>query len=84
MKIGNSVIKNIELDNDEEFVATYKDHHIEISSIHDLGDPQYDHLTRYNIVVRYKDGSLVVGAYEDFHCIRDAIRYALEGSELLR
>jgi hypothetical protein len=85
MKISGAVIQNrfIKVNTANEFVATYKGHRINISNDHKLGKPKYSHLTRFDIVVFGKDGGYAVNAYEDFHEIKDAIRYALKGACLL-
>ena len=85
MKVSGSVIQNrfIEINTDKEFVATYKGHIININSDHGLGKPKFDHLTRFSIIVFGKDGGYAVDSYQDFHEIKDAIRYALNGACLL-
>lgn len=86
MKISGLVIqeRNIIESNSKTFTAKYKGKLIYITSIHGLGKPQYEHLTRFNIDVKdIKTGMLDVQSYEDCHEIRDAIRKALEGACLL-
>ena len=86
MKISTLVIqnRNISINNENDFVATYKGKEIIISTNHGFGKPKYDHLKRYNIdVIDIATGMIDVQTYEDFHTMRDAIRYALKGSYLL-
>lgn len=86
MKIAGCIIqkKNIMEFSKEIFHATYKGKNIYISSNHGFGKAKYDHLTRFNIEVKdLKCDMLDVDAYEDFHTIQDAIRYALEGACLI-
>lgn len=86
MKIGQAVIqdRNIIESSEDNFEATYKGKRIIISTNHGFGIPKYDHLERFNIdVIDIKTGMYDVETYEDFHEIRDAIRYALEGAMLI-
>lgn len=70
--------------NETTFHATYKGYEIYLTSIHGHGKPQYNHLTIYNIEVRKNEsGILDVSTWEDFHTMRDAIRYALKGACLI-
>ena len=86
MKISTLVIqnRNISVNTDNDFVATYKGKKIIISTRHGLGKPKYDHLKRYNIdVIDIASGLKDVQTYDDLHDMRDAIRLALKGSCLL-
>ena len=86
MKISTLVIqnRNISVNTENDFVATYKGKEIIISTNHGLGKPKYDHLNRYNIdVVDIATGMKDVQSYKDFHTIKDAILYALKGACLL-
>lgn len=86
MKISGAVIKDkyIEEHTEKDFSAQYKGKRIEITTCHGHGDAKYSHLARYDIEVRdIKTGMLDVNTYDDFHCMKDAIRYALEGACLL-
>ena len=84
MKISGIVIQNrsISKNTENDFIATYKERIIEISTNHDLGSPKWDHLKRYNIEVTF-NGSYEVNTWQDFHTMRDAIRYALIGACLI-
>jgi len=82
MKISGSIIqkRNIEIFTENDFQATYKGKNIYISTSHGFGDAKYDQLKRFTIDVNdIKTGMVDVQTYEDFHNIRDAIRYALIG-----
>ena len=86
MKISSLIIqnRNISVNTDNDFVATYKGKEIIISTRHGLGKPKYDHLKRYNIdVIDIASGLKDVQTYDDLHDMRDAIRLALKGSCLL-
>jgi transposase len=86
MKISTLVIqnRNISVNTENDFVATYKGKKIIISTNHGFGKPKYDHLKRYNIdVIDIKTGMKDVMSYEDFHTMRDAIRSALKEACLL-
>lgn len=86
MKISGKVIqnRNIRQHTEEVFDASYKGREIYITSDHGHGPPEYDYLTRYDITVRaFESGMYDVYTYADFHTMRDAIRYALEGAMLL-
>lgn len=86
MKVSGLVIqeRNIKEHTESIFNATYKGKKINITKYHGFGKPKYEHLTRYMIdVVDMKTGLKDVDTYEDFHEIKDAIRYALQGAMLL-
>ena len=86
MKISGAIIqnKNITINSENDFVATYKGKEIIISTNHGFGKPKYNHLKRYNIdVIDISTGMIDVQTYEDFHTMRDAIRYALKGACLI-
>ena len=86
MKIFGAIIqnKNISINSENDFVATYKGKEIIISTNHGFGKPKYNHLKRYNIdVIDISTGMIDVQSYEDFHTMRDAIRYALKGACLI-
>lgn len=87
MKIAGCIIQNRNIieSNQHTFHAIYKGKNIYVSSIHELGKPKYDHLTRFNIyVIDNKTELLDVDCYEDFHNIRDAIIFALKGACLIK
>ena len=87
MKISGSIIqtRSIVVSSENEFHAIYKGREIYISTEHALGKPKYDHLKRFNIDVQdMKSGMYDVQTYEDFHDIKDAIRYALKGACLIK
>lgn len=73
----------ITVNTEKEFEGTYKGMDIFVSSDHGLGEPEYDHLTRFNITVTDKAGMYAVDSYKDCHTIQDAIRYALKGAQLI-
>lgn len=86
MKISSLVIqnRNISVNTENDFIATYKGKKIIISTNHGFGKPKYDHLKRYAIdVIDIKTNLKDVDSYEDFHTIKDAIRSALKGACLL-
>ena len=86
MKISSLIIqnRNISVNTDNDFVATYKGKEIIISTNHGFGKPKYDYLKRYNIdVIDIATGMRDVQSYEDFHNMKDAIRSALKGACLL-
>lgn len=86
MKVAGCVFqkKFIEENNENEFIATYKGKRFYISNDHGFGEPEYEHLTRFNIdVTDIATGWYDVTTWEDFHSIRDAIHYALKNSLLL-
>lgn len=83
---ANCVIqnRNISVNTENDFNATYKGKKIIISTNHGFGNARHDYLKRYNIdVIDIKTGLKDVQSYEDFHKIKDAIRYALRGACLL-
>lgn len=83
MKVGGRIIqnRNITQKTPDDFEATYKGHIISISTDHGFGEPEYDHLKRFNIdVYELNTGMFAVETWGDFHTIKDAIRYALEGA----
>lgn len=85
MKVAGRVIqnRNITLNTPEDFEATYKGHIISITTDHGFVDPEYDRLKRFNIdVYELNTGSYAVETWKDFHTIRDAIIYSLEGAQL--
>ena len=86
MKISTLVIqnRNISVNTENDFVATYKGKEIIISTNHGFGKPKYEHLKRYNIdVIDIATGWKDVDSYDDFHTMKDAIRHALKGACLL-
>lgn len=86
MKIGPAIIQNRNIieSTKNSFEATYKGKRILISTNHGFGNPIHDHLERFNIdVIDIKTGLYDVETYEDFHEIKDAIRYALKGAMLI-
>ena len=84
MKISGAIIqeKNISENTADEFHATYKGRNIDISTGHGFGEPKWKHLKRYDITVTV-NGSYEVNTWQDFHEMRDAIRYALKGACLI-
>ena len=87
MKVSGIVIqnRNISINTENDFQATYKGKRIVISTNHGFGKPKYDHLKRYIIDVKdIKTGMYDVQSYEDFHTMRDAIRSALIGACLIK
>jgi hypothetical protein len=86
MKISGAVIqnRNIKTSTEDVFDAKYKGKHIYITTDHGFGKPQYKHLKRFCIdVIDIKTGTRDVDSYNDFHEIRDAIRFALDGACLI-
>ena len=86
MKISGLVIRkrNITVNTDEEFQATYKGKRIYITTNHGFGSARYKHLKRYLVdVIDIETGLKDVDAYDDFYEIKDAIRYSLIGAGLL-
>jgi hypothetical protein len=86
MKISEAIIqnKNISIYTENDFDSTYKGKRIIISTNHGFGKPKYEHLKRYNIdVIDIKTGIYDVKSYEDYHCMKDAIRFALKGACLI-
>jgi zona occludens toxin (predicted ATPase) len=86
MKISGIVIqdRNI-LDNTEnDFDARYRGKRIIITTDHGFGKPKYDHLKRFCIDVwDIKSGMKDVDSWQDFHTMKDAIRFALIGACLI-
>lgn len=83
MKIAGRVIQNRNIiQNDKDyFEANYKHVKIVITTDHGFGKPDFDHLTRYSIDVYGRENGIYdVEAVKDFHTMKDAIRYALEGA----
>ena len=86
MKVSTAIIQNKKISEHSEtdFVATYKGREIKITTNHGHGKAEYDHLTRYDItVIHLESGMHDVNTYEDFHTMRDAIRYAIIGACLM-
>ncbi len=86
MKISGAVIqeRNISVNTPDLFEATYKGRQIYITTDHGHGQPEWDHLKRYDItVIDLASGMYDVFSYEDCHTMKDAIRYALKGACLL-
>jgi zona occludens toxin (predicted ATPase) len=86
MKISAIIIqnRNIKSYSSDLFDATYKGKRIYITTDHGFGKPKYDHLKRYCIDVwDIKSGMKDVDAWQDFHEMKDAIRFALIGACLI-
>lgn len=87
MKVNvNTIIQNrfIAEYTEYEFSAKYKCKQINITSVHGHGKPKYSHLKRYDIRVTDIITDMVdVDTYGDFHTMKDAVRYALDGAGLL-
>jgi hypothetical protein len=80
MKVSGIVIqnRNITTNTGKVFDATYKGKRIYITTDHGFGKPKHDFLNRYCIDVwDIKSGMKDVDSWQDFHEMRDAIRYAL-------
>lgn len=87
MRISGCVFqqRNIIINSEEQFRAKYKGKEINISMFHNLGEAKFNHLTRFRLIVLdIKSGITNVDTYEDCHNIRDAIRCALKGVELIQ
>lgn len=87
MRVSGCVFQTRCIENytDDDFEAKYKGKRIVISTSHGFGKPKYEHLKRFVIdVIDIKTGLKDVDSYEDFHDIRDAIRYALVGACLTK
>jgi len=87
MKISGAIIqeRNISENTPSDFFATYKGKQISISTSHELGKPNYEHLKRYSIdVVDIRTGMFDVQTYSDCYSMRDAIREALKGACLIK
>ena len=73
--------RNIKANTENYFEATYKKKRFIITTNHGFGEPKFKHLKRFNIdVIDIPTGMHDVQSYEDFHDIKDAIRYALVGA----
>lgn len=86
MKVAGCIFRNkfIEVNSSEEFIATYKGLRFVITTDHGFGEPEFEHLKRFNIDVYEVDcGIAAVSTWKDFHSIREAIIYALKGSTLV-
>lgn len=86
MKVSEAIIqeRNISVNTENDFEATYKGKRIFISTDHGFGKAKYDHLKRYNIDVRdIETGMYDVQSYQDCHTMKDAIRFALKGACLI-
>jgi hypothetical protein len=84
MKIAGKVIqdRNIKINSNEQFIATYKGKEIEIQAFY--GGTKYNHLIGFDIeVYDLKSGMKDVETYQELHTMRDAIIYALKGSCLI-
>lgn len=81
MKIGGRIFQQRKIRNntEETFDAEYKKSNFYITTDHGHGEAEYPHLKRFDIDVRYKDGGFLVNTFKDFHDIRSAIIYALDG-----
>lgn len=87
MKIQNGTViqeKLIKRNTDSEFFAVYKGKEISVTIDHDYGSAIcYGH-TRYDVVVQdLKTGSIEVCTLYDGPNIREAIKFALKGAQLL-
>mgnify|MGYP001594695836 CR=1 FL=1 len=84
MKVSEAVIqnRNISVNTENDFNATYKGREINITTSHGYGKPEYNHLKRYDITVTFL-GSYEVNTWQDLHSMKDAIRYALKGACLI-
>ena len=82
MKIGGRIFqqKKIIENTSDIFDAKYKKCNFYITTDHGFGEPQYKHLKRFCIDVRAEDGGYLVQTYGDFHDMRSAIIYALDGA----
>lgn len=86
MRISEAIIqnRNILRYSDDNFDATYKGKRITITTDHGFGKPKYNHLKRYCIDVwDIMSGMKDVDSWQDFHTMKDAIRYALIGACLI-
>lgn len=86
MKVSEAIIqeRNISVNTENYFEATYKGKRIFISTDHGFGKAKYDHLKRYNIDVKdIETGMYDVQSYQDCHTMKDAIRFALHGACLI-
>ncbi len=82
MKIGGRIFqqKKIRENTSEKFDAQYKKCNFYITTDHGFGEAEYKHLKRFCIDVRAEDGGFLVNTYKDFHDIRNAIIYSLDGA----
>ncbi len=80
MKVGGRVIqnKNISVNTETEFSATYKNHYIEIK----LYKRERGENPEWNIDVWHFDGGTAVESIERRCTIHDALIYALNGAML--
>ena len=85
MKVAGIIIqnRNITVNTEKEFEATYKGKRIYITANHGHRRPKEEHLKRYDIDVIDNSGIYDVQTYEDLHTMRDAIIYALKGACLI-
>ena len=87
MKIQKGTViqeRLIKRNTDKEFFAIYRDKEISINTDHDYGRAMYDGQTRYDVVVQdLKTGNIEVNSIYDGSSMKEAIKFALKGAQLL-
>jgi hypothetical protein len=86
MRISSAIIqnRNIRISTADDFDASYKGKRISITTDHGFGKAKHDFLNRYCIDVwDVKSGMKDVDSWQDFHTMKDAIRFALIGACLI-
>lgn len=87
MKIQKGTViqeRLIKKNTDKEFFAVYRDKEISITTDHDYGRARYDSQTRYDVVVQdLKTGNIEVNTVHDTSSMKEAIKFALKGAQLI-
>ena len=69
---------------DKEFFGVYRDKEISITTDHDYGRAKYNGHTRYDMVVQdLKTGNIEVNTLHDGPNMKEAIKFALKGAQLI-
>lgn len=87
MKIQKGTViqeRSIKRNTDREFFAVYRGKEISITTDHDYGRAIYYSQKRYDVVVQdLKTGSIEVNTLYDGISMKEAIKFALKGAQLI-
>ena len=87
MKIQKGTViqeRLIKKNTDKEFFAVYRDKEISITTDHDYGRARYNGQARYDVIVQdLKTGNIEVNTLHDTSSMKEAIKFALKGAQLI-
>ena len=87
MKIQKGTViqeRLIKRNTDKEFFAVYGGKEISITTDHDFGRAMYSGQTRHDVVVQdLKTGNIEVNSVYDASSMKEAIKFALKGAQLI-